>query len=360
MSWIARQDASSVQTLPETTEEEARQAKQAVQQRQLELDRKIGKSGSADEVLELVTSFSHEFDLGHSTRCLAALVDHRETFTKELADSEAFTSLITLQGKLLREDNYDDFTAQIGYTAINVAQLREIAPSIDNLIPIMTETALKHTRSMSAGTLTELVKFHAIIHRRDEDFLAATASAAIPKMRFFSPRYLSNITWAYGTLGYSNGPLMKALASTTVRKMRLFDGQYLATVLASFAKLRNRNMPLLNAFSRFARNDIGRYGPTELSIFVWSYATLQHKDQELLDAVAKSAGWQLGLFSPRDLSMLARCGAMPHLQIQILSSWKKWQTLQSRKLILFRLPGWPKQSGHMRSCRSQTQRCLKL
>ena len=90
------------------------------------------------------------------------------------------------------------------------------------------------------------------------------------------PQTVSNLLWAYATLGWAPTHLLTSLAIETVRQLPYFKPQELSNTLWSYATLGYTPMPeWLGQMGVACEGQIGGCKPQELSSLVWALASLR-------------------------------------------------------------------------------------
>lgn len=90
------------------------------------------------------------------------------------------------------------------------------------------------------------------------------------------PQTVSNLLWAYATLGWAPTHLLTSLAVETLRQLPYFKPQELANTLWSYATLGYTPMPeWLAQMGVACEGQVGGCKPQELSSLVWALATLR-------------------------------------------------------------------------------------
>lgn len=90
------------------------------------------------------------------------------------------------------------------------------------------------------------------------------------------PQTVSNLLWAYATLGWAPTHLLTSLAVETLRQLPYFKPQELANTLWSYATLGYSPMPeWLGQMGVACEGQIGGCKPQELSSLVWALASLR-------------------------------------------------------------------------------------
>ena len=90
------------------------------------------------------------------------------------------------------------------------------------------------------------------------------------------PQTVSNLLWAYATLGWAPTHLLTSLAIETLRQLPYFKPQELANTLWSYASLGYTPMPeWLGQMGVACEAHIGGCKPQELSSLVWALASLR-------------------------------------------------------------------------------------
>ena len=90
------------------------------------------------------------------------------------------------------------------------------------------------------------------------------------------PQTVSNLLWAYATLGWAPTHLLTSLAIETLRQLPYFKPQELANTLWSYATLGYTPMPeWLGQMGVACEGQIGGCKPQELSSLVWALASLR-------------------------------------------------------------------------------------
>ncbi|KAL7507662.1 hypothetical protein ACHAXN_004803 [Cyclotella atomus] len=125
------------------------------------------------------------------------------------------------------------------------------------------------------------------------DLFNLCAKAANEKLPNYEARYLSNLAYAYGLLGYnpqldSNGTLLGNVAEKAVTCTREFEPQGYSNVLWAYATLEFVHPNLFQAIGKaiVCIPDLKAFTPQALSNIVWAYAKAQVHHPELFDKVA--------------------------------------------------------------------------
>ena len=91
------------------------------------------------------------------------------------------------------------------------------------------------------------------------------------------PQTVSNLLWAYATLGWAPTHLLTSLAIETLRQLPYFKPQELANTLWSYATLGFNPMPeWLGQMGVACESQIGGCKPQELSSLIWALGSLRH------------------------------------------------------------------------------------
>ena len=90
------------------------------------------------------------------------------------------------------------------------------------------------------------------------------------------PQTVSNLLWAYATLGWAPTHLLTSLAIETLRQLPYFKPQELANTLWSYATLGYTPMPeWLGQMGVACEGQMGACKPQELSSLVWALASFR-------------------------------------------------------------------------------------
>ena len=131
---------------------------------------------------------------------------------------------------------------------------------------------------------------------------------------------ISNLAWAYATVGFRADALFTALADAAVgRDLHGFLPQNLSNMVWAFAMAGVFAANLFNAVAAVLRSGLPGFKPQELSNLVWAYATAGVQADELYAAVAEAALRQgLQDFKPQEASNLAWAFATSGVRSQAL------------------------------------------
>ena len=91
------------------------------------------------------------------------------------------------------------------------------------------------------------------------------------------PQTVSNLLWAYATLGWAPTHLLNSLAVETLRQLPYFKPQELANSLWAYATLKYNPMPeWLGQIGVACEGQVGGCKPQELSSMLWALGSLKH------------------------------------------------------------------------------------
>ena len=120
-----------------------------------------------------------------------------------------------------------------------------------------------------------------------------------------SARELSNVTWAFGKLGYHPGEAVLdaiAVAGMHPIKLHYFQGPTLPLFLWGFAKLGVTYPQLLDAAAPQLLRQLPSLQPHHLTTAAWAYASLQHPHEQLMAALAQKLEEAAHVLSPFHLA----------------------------------------------------------
>lgn len=112
------------------------------------------------------------------------------------------------------------------------------------------------------------------------------------------PQTVSNLLWAYATLGWAPTHLLNSLALETLRQLPYFKPQELANTLWSYATLGYTPMPKwLVQMGVACEGQVGGCKPQELSSLVWALGSLRlHPGAACLSTATETASRYLLIF----------------------------------------------------------------
>lgn len=91
------------------------------------------------------------------------------------------------------------------------------------------------------------------------------------------PQTVSNLLWAYATLGWAPTHLLTSLAVETLRQLPYFKPQELANTLWAYATLGYTPVPeWLAQMGVACEGQVGGCKPQELSSLIWALGSLRH------------------------------------------------------------------------------------
>jgi len=91
------------------------------------------------------------------------------------------------------------------------------------------------------------------------------------------PQTVSNLLWAYATLGWAPTHLLNSLAVETLRQLPYFKPQELANTLWAYATLGYTPMPeWLGQMGVTCEGQVGGCKPQELSSLIWALGSLRY------------------------------------------------------------------------------------
>lgn len=147
----------------------------------------------------------------------------------------------------------------------------------------------------------------------DAELLDAVSAAALSSspggatLKQFSPRDISQLVWAYATLGRADVPLFAAIADIAPLKFGSdsVSTQALANTAWAYAKARVDAPQLLDLLGAHALRRVGEFKPFELAMLLWALAKARRPASRLFDTAAEHLGRQLELLPPQSISNTA-------------------------------------------------------
>ena len=136
------------------------------------------------------------------------------------------------------------------------------------------------------------------------------AAAAVARIRDFGPQHLANTTWAFATLDHAAPALFDAVAAAAVELLRgergvaekyrgnndSFAPQTLSNLVWAFATVGHSAPALFDAVAAAFVQQLGRSNQQHISMTVWAFATAGHAAPTLFMAVARMAAAKLSDF----------------------------------------------------------------
>eukprot|EP00397_Hematodinium_sp_SG-2012_P012793 GEMP01012975.1.p1 GENE.GEMP01012975.1~~GEMP01012975.1.p1 ORF type:complete len:763 (+),score=211.79 GEMP01012975.1:35-2323(+) len=129
----------------------------------------------------------------------------------------------------------------------------------------------------------------------------------------FRARDLSNVAWAFATLGEVDNALLLTVAAEVTRKICEFNEQNLSNTIWAFAKLRLRHDPMVVAIAEETMKKIANFTPQGLSNIAWAFATqilineskLGMTSHKLFMIIADECMKRLDGFTPQEIQNTA-------------------------------------------------------
>jgi len=171
---------------------------------------------------------------------------------------------------------------------------------------------------MEARLMSNLVYAFALIKRNQilhdgTTLLCRLSKYIIENAGSFEPQCVSNVLWAYATLGETCPLLFETFAELLTSNLKLlekFQPQHLANTVWSFSAAYTTNTPLFNKVAEVivARGrDMRNFKSQELSNILLAYARNSHSSPTLFTKVAQviieKIDFHLDMFNPQDLSI---------------------------------------------------------
>lgn len=131
------------------------------------------------------------------------------------------------------------------------------------------------------------------------------AQATVAKIDGFTSQGISNIAWAFATVGRDDDQLFQALARTAIARIYSFNEQDLANTAWAFAKIGMHHPRLFQVLARAAVAKINSFTPHGISNTAWAFATVGRDDDELFQALARTAITKIDAFTFLGISNVA-------------------------------------------------------
>lgn len=121
-------------------------------------------------------------------------------------------------------------------------------------------------------------------------------------MSEFEMQGLSNIVWAFATLGVQHAPFIKAIAGASIVKCQQFRPQELSNSAWAFALLGFVDAPLRASISQASILRLSEFKSQDLANTAWSCATMKVIDIPLMTAISSSSMIKMASFDAKELS----------------------------------------------------------
>jgi len=174
------------------------------------------------------------------------------------------------------------------------------------------------SQHMEARLMSNLVYAFALIKRNQTlhdgtTLLCRLSKYIIENAGSFEPQGVSNVLWAYATLGETCPQLFETFAellTSNLKLLEMFQPQHLANTVWSFSAAYTTNTPLFNKVAEvFVKQcrDLRNFKSQELSNILLAYARNSHSSPTLFTKVAQAViekiDRDLDMFNPQDLSI---------------------------------------------------------
>lgn len=124
-------------------------------------------------------------------------------------------------------------------------------------------------------------------------------------MRLFAPKPLSELAWAFSTLGIKRPQLNGAMTDAVIGRIEEFQVKELAKITESFAKLTAGTDSVMEVLADKLTLLVSDLDPEELEKVAWSFATCGYEDEAVMSSITTEVLNRLEDFSPQNLSTLA-------------------------------------------------------
>lgn len=157
--------------------------------------------------------------------------------------------------------------------------------------------------------LTNLLWAYATMGKKDMPLCSAVTDAALPRLAEFKPQELANLAWAYGKLGYKDVVMLDAVVDALLRSLSSCIPQDFANTMWALAALRHRNIRLFQVNRTVLSGLLGGAQPEEISQMVNAYAKLRVGDEWFLSECLKVATHRLTKFHDSAVASLGHAYA---------------------------------------------------
>ena len=227
-----------------------------------------------------------------------------QLLTATLKKASSVATLLRLVGEHGDAFNHIHCCAVWSYLGKQAAECREPRhqPGLGRLLRL-TEARVSTCTARSLATVAHGVAKSRVAGARE--VLATVAAAAVPRLREFDPQALTNMAWAYATVGHAAPALLDAIAAAAVTRMSDFYPQTLSNIVWAYAKVRHSAPALLDAIAVAAAPRLREFNAQDLTNTAWAYAKAGHSAPALLDAIAVAAVPRLCDFKPQEIANTA-------------------------------------------------------
>ncbi|MBF0429282.1 MAG: hypothetical protein HQL94_10195 [Magnetococcales bacterium] len=149
---------------------------------------------------------------------------------------------------------------------------------------------------------------------RDEVVYHMIANAARQRLSTFDHQALANMAWAFRTSGTKDPEFFCEIAQESIKKITQFDPQNLANTAWAFAETDLVYYKLFNAIAESAKEKIAEFIPCGLASIVWAFAKRNIMHESLFRLVAGEVVRKIDDFEPQSISSIAWSYALMHIQ----------------------------------------------
>jgi len=293
------------------------------------LNKRLVAIEDADELLALVNEMLNGFDMLNTVTALNRLSRCRGAQRKQ-RDTRALEILYRIEAWLPETYVKDDHAD--GPEVVHPKHLASIATALARLQwkDFTAGRVLRMIASIAPGVLPQarardlsnLAWAYATLGLRGFDaLLLAIAREAVVQIADFTEQNLSNTCWAYAKIGLRHDPLIKAIADETVRKLPQFSAQGLSNTLWGFATMVIKGEECLgqSAWQLICAllEEIMRRLPDcttqELSNSSWACCRLGVRHDAFMAAIAEWGQRLLPDYTPQDLANTSMAFAKPNI-----------------------------------------------
>mmetsp|Transcript_11204 Transcript_11204/g.39648 ORF Transcript_11204/g.39648 Transcript_11204/m.39648 type:complete len:447 (-) Transcript_11204:72-1412(-) len=211
-------------------------------------------------------------------------------------------------------------------TLVAAALVPENVNLLKNLVERATASIIAGrslpSEEWSASDLSNLCWSVALINRdhgeeevslilKNEALLSAVAAEAPEKLNEFSPQALTNVVWAYATMGVPAPALFEVVEKEAMKRIQYFHPEALANISYAFAKAGIAAPSLFDAVAAEVRFKIDEFRSQELTKIAVAFSTsgCSARHAPLFDIIAAESRKKIGSFYPPDLEKMAKAFA---------------------------------------------------
>lgn len=297
------------------------------------LNKLLVKAESADEVLEIVSSHVHDFNIvniGTALYRLALVGGSLSPSSRDnIRDDARFACLVTEIVETLKGDSESESLHQVVLAPKELSNIiwaaTKLGLSDPTLFDAVASHVIRHILHFDSVNLSLTLWGFAKMSQNHTDLFSSAKTRVMELLPEFEPHRICNTIWAYAKTGNTDLELFRVVAEESLRKLHRFNHSNESMLLYSYA-LGHVHAPVL--FQRAMAQQLPAIksgeiqDPRSLSNLLWAVSELElwEEFRELYGVVATSTTQNIHRFSLTHMATIASAFAKAKIRADDLFS----------------------------------------